>query len=347
MIKKIFKLLLILVIITAAIAAWYWKEYQTFVQTPLRINTLQSSSFTVDKGTNINQLSRQLSQQHIIQNPLFFKLYARLSQQANKIKAGEYSLQKGMTVVELMELFVSGKVNQYSITLVEGWAIKQAFFHIKKNPFLRHTLGDGIDKETETLILDNFNRDINVKDIKAGQIEGLIYPDTYLFPRNTTDVEFLLRASKTMQRILAEEWKNRVNDLPLKTPYEALILASIVEKESGLSSERDKVAGVFIRRLKKGMRLQSDPTIIYGMGDAYKGNIRRRDINKKTAYNTYQIDGLPPTPIAIPGRDAIHAVLHPDKGKSLYFVADGSGGHTFSNTLKQHNKAVRKYILKK
>ncbi len=177
--------------------------------------------------------------------------------------------------------------------------------------------------------------------------EGLIYPDTYKFPRGTTDLQFIERAYKQMQRVLEQEWQQREKDLPLKTPYEVLILASIVEKESGVSSERSKIAGVFIRRIKKKMRLQSDPTIIYGMGDDYKGNIRRKDINKKTAYNTYQIGGLPPTPIAIPGREAIHAVLHPEKGKSLYFVADGSGGHVFTNNLKAHNKAVRKYILKK
>lgn len=338
MIKKIFKLLLLLIIIAGAITAWYWKEYQTFLQLPIQLNT-QDSIFTIAKGTTVNQLAGQLSQQHIIHQPLFFKLYARLSKQASKIKAGEYSLQSGMTVVELMDLFVSGKVNQYSITLVEGWTVKQAFSHIKQDPHLHHTLGDSIDKQTAKLIFQSF-------DIKGSQLEGLVYPDTYLFPKNTTDVDFLLRASKMMHRILLEEWQNRDKDLPLKTPYEALILASIVEKESGISSERDKVAGVFIRRLKKSMRLQSDPTIIYGMGDKYDGNIRRRDINKKTAYNTYQIDGLPPTPIALVGRDAIHAVMHPDQGKSLYFVADGSGGHTFSNTLKQHNKAVRAYIKK-
>ena len=174
--------------------------------------------------------------------------------------------------------------------------------------------------------------------------EGLIYPDTYNFPKGTSDFQFLKRSYDVMQNVLAQEWQKREQNTPLKTPYEALILASIVEKESGMSSERSKIAGVFIRRMNKKMRLQSDPTIIYGMGERYKGNIRRRDINEKTAYNTYQISRLPPTPIAIPGREAIHAVLHPDKGKSLYFVADGSGGHVFSNNLKDHNRAVRKYL---
>ncbi|RKZ93160.1 MAG: endolytic transglycosylase MltG, partial [Gammaproteobacteria bacterium] len=179
------------------------------------------------------------------------------------------------------------------------------------------------------------------------KLEGLLFPDTYNFPRGTSDFQFIKRSYDQMQKILAEEWHKREIKTPLKSAYEALILASIVEKESGVSSERSKIAGVFIRRLNKKMRLQSDPTIIYGMGERYKGNIRRRDINEKTAYNTYQIPRLPPTPIAIAGREAIHAVLHPDKGKSLYFVADGTGGHVFSNNLKAHNRAVRKYILKK
>ncbi len=339
MISKIFKLLFLLIIIAGIIAGWYWNEYQTFLKTPLQISGTKSLIFNINKGATFNQIGRQLFQQQIIDNQLFFKIYARQSEQAHKIKAGEYTLESGMTVVEIMNLFVSGKVNQYSITLVEGWTFEEAITHIKQNPHLQHTLGEKIDLDVRQLMLDELS-------IKTSQLEGLIYPDTYLFPKNTTDKDLLLRANKTMQRVLQQEWKIRDQGLPLKTPYDALILASIVEKESGISSERNKIAGVFIRRLKKGMRLQSDPTIIYGMGDEYKGNIRRRDINKKTAYNTYQIDGLPPTPIALAGRDAIHAVLHPDKSKSLYFVADGTGGHTFSNSLKEHNKAVQKYILK-
>ena len=176
--------------------------------------------------------------------------------------------------------------------------------------------------------------------------EGRFLPDTYHFPKNLTDVAFLKRAYDAMTQTLAREWEGRAVGLPLKTPYEALILASIVEKETGLASERQAIAGVFVRRLNKGMRLQTDPTVIYGMGDRYKGNIRKSDLQEDTPYNTYRRFGLPPTPIAMPGRDAIHATLHPDDSKNIYFVSRGDGSHHFSATLEEHNNAVIKYQLK-
>lgn len=176
--------------------------------------------------------------------------------------------------------------------------------------------------------------------------EGQFLPDTYLFPKQLTDIEFLKRAHSSLQKVLKEEWANRATGLLYKNSYEALIMASIVEKETGQASERDQIAGVFLRRLEKRMRLQTDPTVIYGMGDKYKGNIRKRDLLRDTPYNTYRRRGLPPTPIAIPGRDAIYAALHPAEGNALYFVARGDGSHQFSATLKEHNKAVIKYQLK-
>ena len=343
MIKRLFKLIAVIILIASFAGAWYWNEYNVFLQTPLSFSDdaeRTEQTFTIHKGDSIKKIARNLQKQHFIEHPQYFWLYTRLSRQAEKIKAGEYTLSSGMTVKELVNRFVSGKVNQYALTIVEGWTVKNALAQINKDPNLFHTL----DKEP---LKDVLNKLPELLNSPYKNLEGLIYPDTYNFPRGTTDMQFIERAYKQMQRVLEQEWQQREQDLPLKTPYEALILASIVEKESGVSSERSKIAGVFIRRIKKKMRLQSDPTIIYGMGDDYKGNIRRKDINKKTAYNTYQIDGLPPTPIAIPGREAIHAVLHPEKGRSLYFVADGSGGHVFTNNLKAHNKAVRKYILKK
>jgi UPF0755 protein len=177
--------------------------------------------------------------------------------------------------------------------------------------------------------------------------EGQFLPDTYLFPDETTDIQFLLRAFKASESYLSEKWSHRDENLPLKSPYEALILASIVEKETAKADERPTIAGVFIRRLNKGMRLQTDPTVIYGMGEQFDGNIRRRDLKADTPYNTYTRFGLPPTPIALPGRAAIDAVLHPASGKSLYFVAKGDGSHQFSATLKEHNQAVRRYQLRK
>lgn len=336
MMKIIFKLFAILIIITSAVTSWYWSEYKIFLKMPVHLSADESAHiFTINKGDSVKQIGQSLEQKKIIKYSKYFYLYSRLSKQAGKIKAGEYALKADMTVIDLVELFVSGKVTQYSATIVEGWTFNEALVQISQDKFLKLSA----QLKMPDLAKHFFSEYEN--------LEGLIYPDTYHFPSGTSDIQFLQRAYERLQTILADEWANKDKDLPLKTPYEALILASIVEKESGGNSERSKIAGVFIRRLNKSMRLQSDPTIIYGMGERYKGNIRRRDIDEKTAYNTYQIDGLPPTPIALVGREAIHAVLHPDKGKSLYFVADGSGGHAFSNNLKQHNRAVRKYILKK
>lgn len=337
MIKKFFKLIALLILISTFVAGWYWNEYQINLQSPISLSSQQL--FTVNKGESVRNIANKLFQQKIIQYPEYFRLHARLSKQATKIKAGEYSLKPGMTIVDVTDLFVSGVVNQYSLTIVEGWTVKEAINHIINDHNLVKTLDfvSPFSKEAHNKLIKKLKSD-------QKQLEGLIYPDTYKFPKGTTDFQFLQRAYDVMQKVLAQEWENRDKESPLKTPYEALILASIIEKESGVSNERNKIAGVFIRRMNKKMRLQSDPTIIYGMGERYKGNIRRRDINEKTAYNTYQIPRLPPTPIAIPGREAIHAVLHPDKGKSIYFVADGSGGHVFTNNLKAHNRAVRNYL---
>jgi len=338
MIKIIFKIIALLIILSSFAGAWYWSEYKIFLKSSIQIPESSVETpyiFTIDKGMTVKQIARLLEQKKIIQFGRYFYLYNRLSKQSGQLKAGEYVLKPGMTVVDLVNLFVSGKVTQYSLTIVEGWTLKEALQKIRQDNYL--TL-------SESLSIENLSKHLHSPHDNP---EGLIYPDTYHFPKGTTDLQFLQRAYDQMQRVLDQEWQKRAEKLPLKSPYEALILASIIEKESGGNSERSKIAGVFIRRLNKKMRLQSDPTIIYGMGERYKGNIRRRDINEKTAYNTYQINGLPPTPIALVGREAIHAVLHPDEGKSLYFVADGSGGHIFSNNLKAHNRAVRKYILKK
>jgi len=335
MIKKIVVFILVLIVIAGAIALWYLNDYKHTLTQPV-VLAESEQVVTIKKGDLIRHIAARLHTQKIISHPEYFRLYARLSKKANKVKAGEYAVKSGMTIVDMIDLFISGKVIQYSQTIVEGLMLREVLSAIKNNKNLMHTE----HKDYQQELIKYLNTDYT-------NLEGLLYPDTYNFPRNTSDFQFIKRAYNQMQKVLTEEWQKREKNLPLKNPYEALILASIVEKESGVSNERDKIAGVFIRRLNKKMRLQSDPTIIYGIGESYDGNIRRRDINKKTAYNTYQINRLPPTPIAIAGREAIHAVLHPDKGKSLYFVADGSGGHVFSNNLKAHNRAVRKYILKK
>lgn len=343
MIKILFKFIALSILIGSFATAWYWNEYQLFLKENIQLPDKQEKYIlSISKGALLRDIAQDLQQQKIISNALFFRIYARVSNQAQKIKAGEYALNSDMTVVNVLTLLVSGKVTQYTQTIIEGLTVKESLKRIARDKYLIHSEDFSLPISRDDLI--------SLKKKLGDQhktLEGLLFPDTYNFPKGTTELQFIKRAYDRMQRILSQEWQAREKQTPLKSPYEALILASIVEKESGVSSERNKIAGVFIRRMNKGMRLQSDPTIIYGMGDTYKGNIRRRDINQKTAYNTYQIPRLPPTPIAIPGREAIHAVLHPDKGKSLYFVADGSGGHVFSNSLKEHNHAVRKYILKK
>ena len=251
------------------------------------------------------------------------------------LKAGEYQLNPGLTSSELLAVLVSGKAKQYSITFPEGWTFKQIHKEINHNSKIKHTL----DKLADTAILAQLGGNEN-------HPEGLFFPDTYHFDKNTTDISLLQRAYFKMQQTLKEEWENRASDLPLKTPYEALILASIVERETGAPSERQAIAGVFIRRLRKGMLLQTDPTVIYGMGENYKGDIRYKDLKTATPYNTYVIKGLPPTPIAMPGKEAIHAALHPAAGNSIYFVSRGNGSHVFSATLKDHNHAVNTYQRK-
>ncbi len=241
-----------------------------------------------------------------------------------------------MGPVEVLDLLISGRVIQYPITLVEGWTFRQAVAAILANGRFGNDLAGQSDADLMTALG------------RPGEHpEGRFFPDTYSFPRRTTGVDVLRRALQRMDQVLAEEWAGRADGLPLRTPYEALTLASIIEKETGLVAERPEIGGVFVRRLEQGMRLQTDPTVIYGMGERFDGNIRRADLQEATPYNTYVIPGLPPTPIALPGRAAIHAALHPVPGDSLYFVARGDGGHVFSATLDQHNRAVREYQLRR
>jgi UPF0755 protein len=236
---------------------------------------------------------------------------------------------------EILAVMVEGKSRQYSITFPEGWSFKQILQEIQNNPFISKTLDTQDSQKIMTLLDSDYKHP-----------EGLFFPETYFFNKNTTDLALLKRAYSKMQLVLNQEWNNKEQNLPFENAYQALILASIVEKETGAKSERPQIAGVFIRRLKIGMLLQTDPTVIYGMGESYKGNIRYKDLRQKTPYNTYIIKGMPPTPIAMPGKAAIQAVLHPEKGKSLYFVSRGDGSHVFSATLREHNNAVNKFQRK-
>jgi UPF0755 protein len=285
-------------------------------------------------GTRLRDLAWRLSDQGLISDPLFFVLLAYLQGLQNQIKAGEYAVDAGMRPSDLLRLFASGRSVQFPVTLIEGRTFRQAVDSLAQVPVLKHELTGASDAELMQAI-----------GIPGDHPEGWLFPDTYMVARNSTDLELLKRAYRRMQQVLDEEWQQRSQDLPIETPYQALILASIIEKETGLAAERPDIAGVFVRRLRQGMRLQTDPTVIYGMGDDYDGNIRRADLRRPTPYNTYVIDGLPPTPIALPGREAIHAALHPAPGETLYFVSRGDGSHHFSISLREHNCAVRQYQL--
>jgi UPF0755 protein len=329
------RILGISIFVASILIAWGWMEYDEFINTPL---TLPDAGITYDlkSGATIRRVALELSSQGVIKKPVLLRLMARWNGQASKLKAGEYHLPHGITPPQLLEILTSARVVQHAMTIIEGWTFKQLMAAVRRHENLAQTL-EGVED-------DQIMPRLGLESIHP---EGRFYPDTYHFPKGTTDVEFLLRAYRRMEAFLQAAWEKRDKDLPLDSPRQALILASIIEKETGIATERGMIAGVFIRRLKKGMRLQTDPTVIYGMGEAYDGNIRRRDLSADTPYNTYVHKGLTPTPIAMPSGAAIEAALHPEDGNALYFVATGDGGHHFSDTLEAHNKAVRKYQLKR
>lgn len=331
MIAFLYRFIAMTIVIVSFAGGWLWMDYDRFLQRPVTVN---NQNVVIERGQSVRTIAQQLLQQKIINNSDYFYLYARLSGNASKIQAGEYLLNGALTPEQLLQIFMSGREKQYSFTIVEGWSVAQLLQNIAAVSQLRHLITD--------VELENLLPQLELGDSHP---EGMFMPDTYFFPRDYSDKELLQRAYKAMQDYLQEQWPQRDPNLPLQSAYEALILASIVEKESGKASERKQIAGVFTRRLQKNMRLQTDPTVIYGMGSRYDGNIRRSDLRTDTPYNTYTRMGLPPTPIALAGRDAILAALHPQPGKSLYFVSKGDGSHYFSDTLEQHNSAVRRYQL--
>jgi len=330
------KIIAVILLFASLSFAWLWNEYNSALTASVVLE--KSHVIEISKGDSFQKITGKLLAKGIAIKPLWFKLIAYQKKVANKLKAGEYVLKQGLTMPEVLAVFVAGKSRQYSITFPEGWSFKQMLAEIQKNPHLEKTLGSMDFRSIMAKVGSEYKHP-----------EGLFFPDTYFFDKKTTDIALLKTAHDKMKLVLQTEWENKEQKLPLETPYQALILASIVEKETGAASERAQISGVFTRRLKKGMRLQTDPTVIYGMGDRYKGNIRYKDLRQATAYNTYVIKGLPPTPIAMPGQLAIHAALHPEEGKSLYFVAKGKGEgtHVFSATLREHNNAVNKYQRKR
>lgn len=331
----LFRLIGLLVVAGSFVAAWLLMEFQAFRDQPLPVAEA-GSTLLIAPGSNLKSVARQLHAQGLVDKPRYLVFLARYLGLDAKIKAGEFHLKAPLTPERLLEQLTQGQVVQHELTLIEGENVREMLRRVAADPVLEHTL-DGLDAQGIMAAIG----------YPGVHPEGRFLPETYHFPRGTTDVAFLRRAYRDMETFLQQAWPERDPDLPLDTPYEALILASIVEKETGLAQERRRISGVFVRRLEKGMKLQTDPTVIYGMGDDYQGDIRFRDLRTDTPYNTYTRFGLPPTPIAMPGREAILAALHPADGDALYFVSRGDGSHVFSATLEAHNKAVDRYQRKR
>lgn len=291
----------------------------------------------IKKGESLNSVLSELKEQGVFEQLWTAKIYARINAYGSEIKAGEFHLSSPMTIPQLLKFISSNNQISYSIQFIEGSSYKDALSVLASNEKIIHTLQSLSDDELAKKI------DLEI----STHLEGQFYPDTYFFHKGDSDLDILKRANQRLRAILEKEWQNRQKGIPLESAYQALILASIIEKETGVPEERPEIAGVFTRRLQKKMRLQTDPTVIYGLGDSYQGNITRKHLKQDTPYNTYRISGLPPTPIALVGRAAINAALNPKEGKSLYFVAKGDGSHYFSETIDEHNKAVRKYQLKR
>jgi UPF0755 protein len=332
-IKWLFFLLIIIVAVTGVIGHNFYRNYTS------QKLAHDVPSFSIKKGSNIRQVAKDLAQQNLFKPAIAFTILAKLSGQDRKIKAGEFSLRKGMTAPDVLNHFISGKTIQYQTTLIEGKTFKEIMAVIKADSNLKQTLSDNDYKNIMKLMGTEEGE-------KYSNPEGWFFPDTYSYPRNTTDLQFLKRSHQVMVKRLKAEWEKRTPYKGINSIYDALILASIVEKETGQSSERPMIARVFLNRLAKGMMLQTDPTIIYGLGDSFDGNIRKRDLKKDNPYNTYTRTGLTPTPITTPGAEDIKAVFHPADSKALYFVARGDGTSYFSDSYSEHKKAVRRYQLR-
>ncbi len=324
----------ILLVVSSFATAWILLDYYRFTIKPLTGESV-AVDYEIKAGESISSLSVDFAQRGWIRHPLYLKFYARQNN-LQDIKLGHYQLMPQQTISEVLQKFVTADVELRKITIIEGWTSAQMLEAIRQHPDIRQTLADKSLQEIMALLGND-----------QLHPEGQFLPDTYAFARDTTDLEILQTAHKALNDTVQNLWQQRQQNLPINAPYDALILASIVEKETGVAAERPLIAGVFITRLRKNMKLQTDPTVIYGMGDKYKGNIRKKDLLKDTPYNTYVHKGLTPSPISLAGADAILAATQPDEQGYLYFVAKGDGTHYFSRTLQEHNDAVRKYQLKK
>ncbi|MGV8844533.1 MAG: endolytic transglycosylase MltG [Pseudomonas sp.] len=334
MLRKLLLLLESALLILGLLLAYAgWQQYQALEQ-PL--NLTEERLLDVSAGDTPGLLLNRLDREEVLQGAFWLRLYWRFNLQDQSLHSGEYRLTPGLSVRDLLGLWQRGEVVHYNLTLIEGWSFRQVRAALARESKLELTLTELSDAQVMERL-----------DLAESNPEGRFFPDTYRYVRGMSDLQLLQQAHARLQEVLAEEWQQRAEALPYREPYEALIMASIVEKETGVPEERGLIAGVFVRRLAIGMRLQTDPTVIFGMGERYQGRLTRADLLEPTPYNTYTIDGMPPTPIALVGREALHAALHPVAGESLYFVARGDGSHVFSNNLAAHNRAVREYQLKR
>ena len=334
--SRVVKILLGVSAAALVAAAVLFLQFNRFITSPVQVD-VGGADLVIPPGVAFRQVSDELSERGIITHPTWFRLYARFSGNAASIHAGEYQIEAGITPAGLIDKFVSGDVQLYSFTIVEGWTFRELLSALAADEVIEHTL----TYEDWPALLESIGA-------TETHPEGLFLPETYRFPKGTRDEDILRQSYRLMQEVLAEEWAVRGNNLPIMSPYEALVLASIVEKETALAAERPRIAGVFVRRLLAGMRLQTDPTVIYGIGPDFNGNLTRRDLRTDTPYNTYTRGGLPPTPIALAGRAAINAALNPADGTELFFVATGlgDGSHQFSDTKEQHDQAVQEYLAR-
>ncbi len=330
------RLLLIVLLVSVGALIYGWNDFARFSTAPLNVAT-QGDSIDISRGSGFKGIVGELRQRGFsTANPLYWRLLAEQMHAAGKLHAGEYALEPGITPRQLLANMAAGRVLQRLFTIVDGWTFGE----------LRQALARAEKLTHDSAALDDA---AVMQEIGAGgeAPEGRFLPETYAYVKGDSDLDILRRAHAAMVKTLDELWPGRAPGLPLATPYEALILASIVEKETGIPAERAQIAGVFVRRLQDHMLLQTDPSVIYGMGANYTGNIRRSDLTSDTPYNTYTRPGLPPTPIALPGKPALVAALHPATGDALYFVARGDGGHVFARTLEEHNRNVDCYQRKR
>lgn len=335
--RALWRGLIVLVLLAIAGGLVYgWMDYQRFAGTPLTVSAA-APSVDVAKGSSLRDVVGQLHEQQVTNTrPLYWRVLAEQLRVAGRLHAGEYALTAGMTPRDLLLNMAAGRVVQRNFTIVDGWNFREVRQALAKADKLKQ---DGASLDDEALM---------AKIGAPGEMpEGRFLPETYAYVKGDSDLDVLRRAHAAMTKLLDAQWSQRDKNVPLAAPYDALILASIVEKETGRADERPRIAGVFIRRLQTHMLLQTDPSVIYGMGDAYTGNIHKSDLTTDTPYNTYTRAGLPPTPIAMPGKPAIEAALHPASGTELYFVARGDGTHVFSSTLDEHNRNVACFQLKR